>query len=73
MNRRYVIGVSGRSGSGKSTFVRRVMEYFGSDMVCLHTMDNYYLPSEKQVADENKFINFDLPTSFDREKFHLDL
>lgn len=73
MNRRYVIGVSGRSGSGKSTFVRRIMEYFGSDMVCLHTMDNYYLPSEQQVADEKEFLNFDLPTSFDRTKFHSDL
>lgn len=72
-DRRYVIGVSGRSGSGKSTFVRRIMEYFGSDMVCLHTMDNYYLPSEQQVVDEKEFINFDLPTSFDRTKFHTDL
>jgi uridine kinase len=72
-DRRYVIGVSGRSGSGKSTFVRRIMEYFGSDMVCLHTMDNYYLPSEQQVADEKEFLNFDLPTSFDRDKFHSDL
>jgi len=71
--RRYVVGVSGRSGSGKSTFVRRIMEYFGSDMICLHTMDNYYLPNEQQVADEQQFINFDLPTSFDRTKFHRDL
>ena len=73
MNRRYVIGVSGRSGSGKSTFVSRIMEYFGSDMVCLHTMDNYYLPSEEQIVDEKQFLNFDLPTSFDRSKFYTDL
>lgn len=72
-NNVFVVGVSGRSGSGKSTFVRRVMEHFGSEKVSLHTMDNYYLPSNQQTKDDKEVINFDLPSSFDRAKFCGDL
>ncbi len=36
-------------------------------------MDNYYLNSDEQIQDAEGFINFDLPTSFQREKFCRDL
>ncbi len=71
--KRFVIGVSGRSGSGKSTLVNRIMQYFGTDNICLHTMDNYYLPRALQICDENNYHNFDLPTSIMREAFAIDL
>ena len=70
---RFIIGVSGRSGSGKSTLVRKILDYYGSDHVCLHTMDNYYLPRDQQLVDDQEYLNFDLPTSFYRERFHRDL
>lgn len=69
----YVVGVSGRSGSGKSTLVQALMQHFGPDHISLHTMDNYYLPSNQQVVDDKQFRNFDLPSSFDRPRFFQDL
>ncbi len=66
---RYIVGISGRSGSGKTTFVRRVKDRY-PDLITLHTMDNYYRPIEDQIKDEEGFINFDLPSSFYRERFY---
>jgi len=69
----FVIGVGGRSGSGKSTLVRKLQEVYGKEKISLHTMDNYYRPRDEQVQDEASYLNFDLPSSFYREKFHDDL
>ena len=69
----FIIGVSGRSGSGKSTLVKKILDHYGDEDICLHTMDNYYLPREQQMLDDNQYLNFDLPTSFYRERFHKDL
>ena len=41
MNSVYIIGIAGGSGSGKSTFARRLTERF-SDSVALVSCDNYY-------------------------------
>lgn len=69
----FVIGVGGRSGSGKSTLVRKLQEQYGGDKICLHTMDNYYRPRDEQLKDDKNYLNFDLPNSFYRERFHQDL
>ena len=37
-----VIGVAGGSGSGKSTFAKRVRDYFADEAVLI-SCDNYYL------------------------------
>ena len=68
----FIIGISGRSGSGKSTFVRKIHEKF-PESTTLHTMDNYYRPISEQIIDDNGYINFDLPASFYIEKFTHDL
>ena len=41
MNSVYIIGIAGGSGSGKSTFARRLTEKF-PDSVSLVSCDNYY-------------------------------
>ena len=73
MNKTYVIGVSGGSGSGKTTFVRRLRKYFSEDEVCLLSQDNYYKKREEQEEDENHQKNFDLPTSFRKDNFVTDV
>ncbi len=72
-NSKCVIGVGGRSGSGKSTLVRKLQEIYGKDQICLHTMDNYYLPRDEQAKDDASYLNFDLPSSFYRDRFCKDL
>lgn len=42
INNSLVIGVAGGSGSGKSTFAKRICDYFG-DKAVLISCDNYYL------------------------------
>ncbi len=69
----YLIGITGGSGSGKSTFIRRIREQFSPDLVCIVSMDDYYLPREKQHEDKKGEKNFDLPKSFDKKGFRNDL
>ena len=61
----YVIGISGGSGSGKSTFLRSLMEQFTDSPVTFISQDDYYLTRDQQVTDPKGIKNFDLPTSID--------
>ena len=69
----YLIGISGGSGSGKTTFVRKLVEAFDGKDLSVHSQDNYYLERDSQFTDENNIKNFDLPESIKREVFHHDL
>jgi uridine kinase len=68
-----IIGISGRSGSGKTTIVQGLTEQMGREVLTVHTMDNYYIPREEQIIDSKNYRNFDLPESFYRERFYQDL
>ncbi len=68
-----VIGITGGSGSGKTTFMRRLYDHFGAEKVCVVGHDNYYLPAARQQRDERGEINFDLPTALDREALLNDI
>lgn len=68
-----VIGIAGGSGSGKTTLLRALLGHFKPGDIAIISQDNYYKPREEQIPDENGVINFDLPTSIDREHFAQDL
>ncbi len=68
-----VIGITGGSGSGKTTFIRRLREQFSPEQLCIISQDDYYLPREQQHTDERGERNFDLPQSFDKKAFRHDL
>lgn len=68
-----LIGIAGGSGSGKTTFLRAILDAFHSDEIALVSQDNYYLPKSAQLIDENGVTNFDLPTSIDRAHFYRDM
>lgn len=69
----YLIGIAGGSGSGKTSFLRELMNHFTKEEVALVSQDNYYQPKHLQIADENGVLNFDLPTSIDRDHFYEDM
>ena len=69
----YIIGIAGGSASGKTSFLRDLKGLIAKEHLAIISQDNYYHPKEKQFIDENGEINFDLPTSIDRELFHQDL
>lgn len=69
---RFVIGISGLSGSGKTFFIERIKERL-QEKVAVISFDDYYKPREEQEADENGITNFDLPTALYHERFQEDL
>ncbi len=62
----YLIGIAGGSGSGKTTFAKKVMKGIDSADSCLLHMDSYYLPTQPKsnYTDKGK-PNFDHPNAFD--------
>jgi uridine kinase len=69
-----LIGVAGGSGSGKTTFAKKVIKFVERPMTVLH-MDSYYLPSQPKTNFTNSGKpNFDHPEAFDWEllRHHLD-
>lgn len=74
MNKPYIIGIAGGSGSGKTFFLNRFLDHFTADEVCLLSQDDYYIPvAHTMTAEENKLYNFDLPRTVDYEQFESDV
>lgn len=69
----FLVGIAGGSGSGKTSFLHELLNHFPSEKIALVSQDNYYFPKHQQKADENGVINFDLPTSINREYFFSDM
>ncbi len=60
-----LIGITGGSGSGKSTVVRRIQENSGDCL--LIEMDNYYKSAPQVNNDNITSYNFDQPDAFDMD------
>ena len=69
MYKPYIVGITGGSGSGKTTFLKKLSEGYTANEVCILSMDNYYKPRTQQVFDENGVQNFDLLESIDMNSF----
>lgn len=57
---------------GKTTLIRQLYAEFEGRVSTL-SLDNYYLPKEKQIRDQKGIINFDLPTALDTDQLKADL
>ena len=73
MQKPFIIGITGGSGSGKTTFLRKISEIFDPANVCIVSQDDYYFPREQQEVDSEGYQNFDLPKSIDKKKFYEDI
>jgi uridine kinase len=60
-----IIGISGGSGSGKTTIVRQIAEIV-PDFVCI-AQDSYYKSAEYMDNQNITAFNFDHPSAFDTE------
>jgi uridine kinase len=69
MNRPYIVGITGGSASGKTMFLRSLLNAFSPDEISLVSQDNYYKPRNEQPVDENGIYNFDTPQSIDFELY----
>jgi uridine kinase len=74
MNKPYIIGVAGGSGSGKTFFLKCFLNHFKKGEVCLVSQDDYYIPvGHNMTQEENKLYNFDLPETIDHKHFEDDI
>ena len=69
----YTIGITGGSGSGKTSFLKKLLEHFTEKEICLVSLDNYYKLREEQPLDENGVKNFDTPEGIDFQQLEHDL
>ncbi|TDQ78015.1 uridine kinase family protein [Sphingobacterium yanglingense] len=73
MDKPYVMGIAGSSGSGKTFFLKSFLDHFGPDQITLISQDDYYFPANTKTQEENRLYNFDVPSSIDREAFFNDI
>jgi uridine kinase len=74
MNKPFIIGLAGGSGSGKTFFLNCFLEHFTTAEACLVSQDDYYIPvAHTMTKEENTLYNFDLPTTIDRKYFYSDI
>lgn len=69
----YVVGIAGGSASGKTSFLHQLKASLPEGSVSIISQDNYYRPKSEQEIDENGEVNFDLPTSIDKDAFLADI
>lgn len=73
MDKPYVIGIAGSSGSGKTFFLKSFLNHFKAEDITLISQDDYYIPANTKTQEENRLYNFDLPTAIDRGSFYKDI
>lgn len=73
MQKPFIIGLTGGSGSGKTTFINSIREEFADDEICIVSQDDYYLKREFQKKDELGIENFDRPKSINKTEFVADV
>lgn len=61
----YIIGITGGTGSGKSTVVKRIMEALPQSKVAVMPQDSYYNDTTALSMEQRLLINFDHPDAFD--------
>ncbi|NBO37239.1 uridine kinase [bacterium] len=65
--RAVVVGVSGGSGSGKTTFCREFVSQLGEDNVLHLKQDNYYRDLSDLTPEQRVAVNFDHPQALEFE------
>lgn len=61
-----VVGIAGGTASGKTTLMKRIMEYFG-DKITVLSHDNYYKPHGELTLEQREKLNFDEPDALETD------
>ncbi len=57
-----IIGITGGTGSGKTTVVNQILNEIPKDEVCVISQDSYYKNTDDLTYEQRTKINFDHPT-----------
>ena len=69
----YIIGITGGSGSGKTSLLKMLREEFLPTELAILTQDNYYKERDEQFTDSEGIQNFDMPSSIFLDEYYEDL
>jgi len=75
MMRPILIGITGGTGSGKSTIAREIYKQFGDTCIAMIEQDSYYKDQSDLSLEDRIKTNYDHPDAFDTELLvtHLNL
>ncbi|GAB3687710.1 uridine kinase [Spirosoma flavus] len=65
----FIVGITGGSASGKTSFLKDILNAFTEEQICLISQDNYYRTLDHIPQDQNGVYNFDLPVTINHELF----
>jgi uridine kinase len=68
MTKPFIIGITGGSGSGKTTIAEYIKQQFGPDQVSLLSQDSFYKDLSHLNEKEKSSWNFDHPEAIDWEE-----
>ena len=66
-NRPIIIGVTGGSGSGKTSISRAILDQFPNHSIMMLEHDSYYKNQDNLVFEERLHTNYDHPFAFDTD------
>jgi len=65
----FIVGITGGSASGKTSFLKGVLSAFPNEQICLISQDNYYRTLAEIAVDDQGIHNFDLPETIDHHLY----
>ena len=65
----YIVGITGGSASGKTSFLKGLLNAFQPHQVCLISQDNYYRNLDEIAVDDQGIHNFDMPETIDHHLY----
>lgn len=65
MKRPIFIGITGGTGSGKSTIAKEIYRQFGEDCIAMIEQDSYYKDQSHLSIEDRVKTNYDHPNAFD--------
>ena len=66
-NRPIIIGVTGGSGSGKTTVSKKIYQQLHGQSMLIINQDTYYNDQAEMTMEERKAVNYDHPLAFDTD------
>jgi uridine kinase len=70
MNRPFIVGIAGGTGSGKTTVAERLLEALPAGQAALLQHDSYYRSRVDLSFEQREQLNFDHPSSLESDLLH---